>query len=313
VFFYRAYGQILASDFPFPELRATDPGLPAWSVRDGGVLDRRDTTTAVVLGSEPLYGNYTATLFQVPTGLRVVVDGTGEFDLSADGRTITAYRYPAGSADFLRAHLLGRVMATGFHTEGHLVLHGSAVSYPVGAIAILAPKHTGKTTLALTLTRAGARLMSDDTLPVRMGEEPLVLPGIHSMRLQEDSARHFVGGLPSEARPDGKYVFNDLAEEQLEHGIRPLKAVYLLVAAERIAEGGPVARRQLMPPAAAAALVGMGKIPLMLGGAQGAELLRRAVQVVSRVPVYHLMVVRDMAALPEVARQMAAWHGEAVA
>lgn len=313
MFFYRAYGQLLASEFPFPELRAAEPGPPAWSVRDGGVSDRRDTTTAVALGTEPLYGTNAASLLKLTDGFRIVVGGTGEFDLTADGRTITAYRYPEGSADFLRAHLLGRVLATGFHFEGHLVLHGSAVSYPVGAIAFLAPKHSGKSTLALALTRAGACLMSDDTLPVRMEGEVMVRPGIHSMRLREDSARHLAGGLPSQARPDGKYVFNDLVDARLEHAIRPLKAVYLLMPAERIAEGGPVARRQLAPPAAAAALVGMGKIPLMLGASQGPELLRRAVQVVSRIPVYQLMVLRDMDALPEVVRQVAAWHGEAPA
>lgn len=313
MFFYRAYGQLLASELPFPELRPADPGLPAWNVCDGGVISRRDTTTAVVLGSESLYGDFTAKLHRLPDGWRIVVDGTGEFDLAPDGRTITAYRYPDGSADFLRAHLLGRVMATGFHLDGDLVLHGSAVSYPQGAIAILAPKHTGKSTLALALTQGGARLMSDDTIPVRSSRECTALPGIHSMRLREDSARHLAGGLPSEARPDGKYVLSDLQDAHLEHAPRPLKAIYLLLAAERIAEGGPVARRKLAVPAAAAALVGMGKIPRMLGPAQGPELLQRAVRVASRVPVYQLMVVRDMAKLPEVVARISGWHEEATA
>jgi hypothetical protein len=264
--------------------------------------------TGVVLGSEPLYQDYTATLRDTPVGWRIVVDDTGEFEFADDGRTITAWRYPDGSEDFLRGHLLGRVIAATLHREGALVLHGSAVSYSTGAAAFLAPKGTGKSTLALALTLAGARLMSDDSLPVRMEEQPLVWPGVHSMRLREDAvAQVSGGGLPS-PRADGKFVVGGLPDERLEQHPQPLRAIYLLVAAERIAEGGPVARRVLAVLAAAAALVGMSKIPLMLGKAAGPELLRRAVGLAAKVPVYQLMIQRDMQRLPDVAAQIAAWH-----
>ena len=140
MYFYRAFGQILASEFPLPELRPTSPGTPRWTIRFGGLLRRGMPATGVVLGSEPLYQDYTATLRDTPVGWRIVVDDTGEFEFADDGRTITAWRYPDGSEDFLRGHLLGRVIAATLHREGALVLHGSAVSYSTGAADFLAPR-----------------------------------------------------------------------------------------------------------------------------------------------------------------------------
>ena len=261
-----------------------------------------------MLGAEFLYGEFSAFLSKVEAGWRVVVEDTGEFEISTDGRTITAHRYPDGTWDFLRAHLLGRVLATSMHFDGLLVLHGSGVSYPSGSIAFLAPKHSGKSTLALTLTLAGARLVTDDSLPVVPGEPPLVWPGVHSLRLRGDSAEQLAGGLPSTQRRDGKYVLSDLPEERLEQAPTPLRAIYLPVGAESLATGASVDRRRLSPPLAAAALVGQSKIPRMLGASEGPELLRRAVRVASQIPVYQLPVVRDLNRLPEVAAQITAWH-----
>jgi hypothetical protein len=313
VYFYRAFGQILASEFPLPELRPTSPDVPRWTIRFGGVWRRGAEATGVVLGSEPLYQGYQATLTSTDAGWRILVGDTGEYEFAEEGRTITVWRYPEGSEDFLRGHLLGRVIAATLHREGMLVLHGSAVGYPAGASAFLAPKGTGKSTLALALTLGGGKLLSDDALPVRVESPPMVWPGVHSMRLREDSVEQMGGGDPATQRADGKYLVGNLPDERLEESPQPLRALYLLVGAERIAEGGPVARRRLAIPAAATALVGMSKIPLMLGKGEGPELLRRAVQLASRVPVYQLMILRDMQRLPEVAARIAEWQREAVA
>jgi hypothetical protein len=273
---------------------------------------RRGTeATGVVLGSEPLYQDFTATLLSTPAGWRIVVGDTGEYEFADEGRTITVWRYPEGSEDFLRGHLLGRVIAATLHREGLLVLHGSAVGYPEGAAAFLAPKGTGKSTLALALTLAGARLLSDDALPVQVGEPPLVWPGVHSLRLREDAAGQVGGGDRATQRADGKFVVGNLPDERLEEAAQPLRTIYLLLPAEQIAEGGPVARRRLTVPAAAAALVGMSKIPLMLGKGEGPELLRRAVQLATRVPVYQLMIQRDLQRLPDVVARIAEWQREA--
>jgi hypothetical protein len=310
MYWYRAFGHLLASELELPELRPTGSGTSRWTVRAGPVAHPDQISkTDYRLGSQVLYDRCGAHLLKTPTGWRIVVDDTGVYDLASDCRSITWSPYPDAFADFGRAHLLGRVVATTLHFSGLTVLHGSAVTFPEGGVAFLAPKHTGKSTLALALTLAGHRLISDDTLPVALSERPEIWPGVHSMRLLADSAEHLTGGRPSSVRSDGKYVFGDLSPERLEEDPRPLAAIYLLTPAKSIRGGVAVARQRLEPAIAAASLVGQGKVSEMLGPAESPVLLRRAARLVERVPVYRLPVLRDMTRLPEVVDQLNQWHG----
>ncbi|MFN8652018.1 MAG: hypothetical protein U0133_08975 [Gemmatimonadales bacterium] len=309
MYWYRVYGERLASDVPLPEARPASAGEPSWTFRQpAGAPARVD---ARLLGSQDLYPGCGARLYRTPSGLRVVVDDTGTYDLGPDGHDIAWYPSADSTPDFGRAHLLGRVLATSLHFRGALVLHGSAVAYDDGAAIFLAPKHTGKSTLALALTLAGARLISDDSLAVDPGAAPTVAPGIQSMRLVRDAAARLVGSLPSAPQSDGKVLLTDLPEERLETGRVPVRAIYLLTAAESIAENRAADRQPLPPPLAAAAIVGHGKIAEMLGSAEAPELLRRAARLASVVPVYRLAVVRDLARLPEVVTRIAGWHAAA--
>ena len=133
------------------------------------------------------------------------------------------------------------------------------------------------------------------------------------MRLLPDSARYLTGSVPEEVRADGKHVLGDLPEERLETRPRRLAAIYVLAAAQSVAGGAAVARRQLPASLAAAALVGQGKVSEMLGPGQGPELLRRATALVGQVPVFQLPVLQDLARLPEVLARLHEWHGGAAA
>jgi hypothetical protein len=306
---YRVYGQLLASDLPFPELRQAEPGNASWTLRGGTHADTRVPEGAALLGTQTIYSDCQARLYRLSEGWRIVVDDTGVFDLSDRDRTITWRAFPWGDLDFVRGHLLGRVMATAMHFAGALVLHGSAVAYPAGAVVFLAPKHTGKSTLAYALTLAGARLISDDTIAVVGRDHPEVLAGVHSFRLLGDAAAGLVGAVPSGQRSDGKYVVTDLPGERLESAPRPLSAVYLLAAAEEIRAGKAAARAPVPGPAAAAGIMGQGKVSEMLGPAEAPELLSRAATLASRVPVYQLAVIRDLGRLSEVTAALMEWHG----
>ncbi len=65
--------------------------------------------------------------------------------------------------DWQRA-LLTKVLANVSLLLGYEALHASAVDCAQGAVAIVAPPGTGKTTLALELVRRGHRLLCDDVL-----------------------------------------------------------------------------------------------------------------------------------------------------
>lgn len=306
---YRVYGRLLASDLPFPELTEAAPGTATWTFRVRSGSDSQAPPPASLLGQQTIYSGCEARLHATSAGWRITVDDTAVYDLTDQGRTIIWTPLPDCLPDFLRAHLLGRVLATAMHFSGALVLHGSAVAYPGGALLFLAPKHSGKSTLALALAEAGARLVSDDTIMVTSDVMPRVWPGVHSLRLLPDVAKRLGHiGLPAE-RGDGKSVVTDLPRERLEQRARPLLAVYLLAAAESIAGGKAIARRELSAPLAAAAIVGQGKVSEMLGIGEQPVLLARAAELVARVPVYRLAVLHDLARLPEVAERLAGWHG----
>ena len=310
VHWYRVYGQLLASEVPFPEMRPSDPGEATWTFRAApGTIDPPDQSGSPLLGSQTLYQGCQARLYQTPGGWRIVVDDTGVYDLTDRGRSIVWHAFPESTLDFARAHLFGRVLATAMHFNGSLVLHGSAVAFPAGAVVFLAPKHTGKSTLALALTLGGARLISDDSIAVDFDTRPMVVPGVQSLRLLGDSVEKLVGDPPSQQRSDGKYVLSDLPPDRLEDRPVPLAAVYLLAAAESIAAGDPVIRLPLPQPIAAASMVGQGKVSEMLGTGEAPELLRRAARLSSLVPVYRLPVLRDLSRLEEVVERIAAWHG----
>jgi len=304
---YAVCGGSLRSSVVFPELQRTRTDRPTWSFDVRGADPPRAETE--LLGEEAIYGDVHARLYRWSAGYRIVVDDTGTFDLSDDGATIEAYPLDTAWPDFLRAHLVGRVLATALHLSGILTLHGSAVALGDAAVAFLAPKHYGKSTLALGLVRAGATLMSDDALPIEAGAPPMARPGVHSLRLRSDSAALLAGPGPRPASRDGKELVTDVPIHLRREAPAPLRAVYLLTPAATITGGMAALRRPLAPVEAAVGLVAHAKIGSMLGAWGAPVVLRQAVELVRSVPVYTLAVLRELPSLPDVVRTILEWHG----
>lgn len=305
---YLAYGRVLGSELVLPELEPCDPALPAWTARHADYVASRPPSLSLV-GTELIYDDIYARLWRDSQGWRVDVDDTGAFDWDPLAREITCARYPWGTEDFLRAHLLGRVLSTCLHDDGLLVLHGSAVAVADGAIAFLAPKGSGKSTLAAMLVAAGAHLLTDDALAVQSSGEMLAFPGVHSLRMNADMLQLTGAVADGVQRPDGKYVVPATSAMRLAREPRPLRAIYLLSPLQGIADGRLVARDSLPAASALAAVMGHTKVGGMLGKAEAPRLLQRVASVVRRIPVQRLLVVRDVPALSAVAEQVLDWHG----
>jgi hypothetical protein len=303
---YRAYGRYLSSEFSLPELEPASAAEPvAWTVRVA-TGPPRDLSYQLA-GSEHLYDDVHARLWRAGSHWRIDVDDTATYDWDPDTRKIVCTSRANASEDFLRGHLLGRVLATCLHDEGFLVLHGSAVTIGDGAVAFLAPKGSGKSTLAAMLIAAGASLLTDDALAVAIEGGVLARPGVHSLRLHADTLELSGGAASTDAREDGKFLVR--SPPRITREPVPLKAIYLLAPVRWISEERCTARASLAPSAALGALVGHTKIGEMLGPLAAPELLRRAAAVSQGVPVERLLVVRDVAALPTVVEQLLAWHG----
>lgn len=304
--YYRVFGEILSTSLAFPELRPCRPdeiGAISWQFE---LADHVEVGGEVKpLGTEQLVAGTFARLGRSSAGAYVLsFDDTGTFLVSPDGSRIW-WRVPdPNRLELGRLDFLGRVLAVAAHARGQLCLHGSAVALPHGeAIGFLAPKGFGKSTLALELVSQGARLLTDDTLPV-FPETGKAGPGVHSVRLRDDVlGRHGTMGRQRLSLGE-KTVVEDLPDAALENQRVPLAALYILVPSAPSVEPG----REVLPsPLAALALIQYAKLGALLGGPAAVEVLARAAAVASRTRVYRLFVPRDLAHLPAVAAALHRW------
>ena len=305
MFRYSVFGIDLDCDFHLPELTDRRRGSgPLWRVETR--LTSPPSWSSAPIGSERIVGPVMARAFRSPDELRLAFDDTGTFDVRASERTILWYPGTEANEPAVRADLLGRVLSLAAHAEGRLALHASAVSVDGYAIAFLGPKHAGKSTTALALVNAGARLLADDAVAVRVDEsgEPWAAAGVQRPRLWSDSVRalHFDAGSLEGEKP----TLDPLPPAQLEADEVPLRACYILNPAS--SDGASIVRSALSPVHAALAFVQFSKLGALLGGSEAPVVLDRAATLAGAVPTYVVDVARDLRQLDDVAEQLLRWH-----
>jgi hypothetical protein len=308
---YAIFGGTLRSSFPFPDLPPVDAAHPRWSV--ARVESGPDPIPGLQpLGEEEAASGLRVRLYRTPSGLRLEYDRIGTYDLGPSG----GIRWYPGEHDCLdcaRQSVLGRVLAASMYLQGTHCLHGSAVGIGGEAVAFLAPKGAGKSTLAAALVGAGARLATDDMLPVLWdGDRAMIPPGVQRLRLRHDAAgAGHLSEVSMHDATDGKRVLDGLDAGRRLGSTTPLAAVYLL---EPAAPDAPEAatREDLHDVAAALALVRHATIGGLLAREAG-SLLGGASRIVGRVPVRVLRIARDHARLAEAVERILEWHGAAAA
>ena len=312
---YRVFGGVLRSELDFPEL----PEAPAdrdatWLfAHQDGVPPAADLE---VLGSDSVRNAGQVLLHRHAGGFRLVYPDTGTYAITEQGRRI-GWQAPDGQPyedvrylEAVRIDVLGRVLSVAMHAAGVEALHGSAVTLAEGcAVAFVAPKFHGKSTLASALVAAGARLITDDTLPVELGDPPRVSPGVQSLRMWEDSAARLGDRLPGlELGAWGKLQAARIPKEWLVDGPVELAAIYSLAPRRPDVPDRGIERQRLAPVEAAMTLVAHAKLGPLLGKDVAAKLLAWAVSLSARVPVCRLVFPRDFEQLPRVVDQLRAWH-----
>lgn len=310
---YQVFGGVLRSDIDFPELRTIESDAPTWTLRTRSHVS--EMASATLLGESEVIPGFFVRMFRHEHGYRFLFDDTGTFDVTAGGSEMAWIPGPHFEDSWVRADVTGRVMALALHASGHLCLHGSAVATPGGAIAFLAPKFHGKSTLALALSRAGAKLLTDDILPVDPRPPMRAVPGVHQVKLWQDSATHFGVDRERETpRPGSKHLLHDFEDNMLSYDRAPLAAVYLLspVIVEEGAVAPPVSRARLHVVPSALALVRHSIMGSMLTGSDAQRVVDRATSVAEEVPVYQLTVAAGMERLGDTVDQLLAWHGAAM-
>ena len=140
-------------------------------------------------------GAILASFYRTATGILLRFPDLADFEVSADGCSVTCV--PAlGVSKATTDHLyLNQVLPLALSKLGKPVFHASAVEVAGGAIAFLAASGRGKSTLAAGFAVNGHRFLTDDSLVLEHAEgHHVVHPSHPSLRLWEDSEERLVRG-----------------------------------------------------------------------------------------------------------------------
>jgi hypothetical protein len=302
----RVFGEVLATDLPLPGLPVAARGdgqFAYWDLqtRVNSLGAGTHSAAASICGTLPYGNGVPVTLADVDGGAEIVFGDTGRFTLDRDARRIEHLAPPEVDRSAVALDLIGVVLPFALHQRGAWCLHASAVQTRDGVIAFLAPRGTGKSTLAAACVQHGCALVADDVLVLRaQGSGVVVTPSGLPMRLRADTA-HALGVDDVGQETWGKVrVHSAMASMNLS-----LAACYVLAPVDADAAVSRVSRDVR---AAALALLTNGKIAAMLGAGAAGDALSRCIEFASRAPVYDLAVPRALSRLDAVIAQLLAWH-----
>ncbi|HVM20344.1 MAG TPA: hypothetical protein VM307_10320 [Egibacteraceae bacterium] len=273
---YRVYGVDLASedDLGLPLPRSQSPARVLFALGEPPVdidLDRASPRAASI--SE--YRQRPDFSFLAFDHVDVVrVHGAADYYLLDD--RIVCHLVEPRHAGLVRAHLFGMVLALWLERRGVLTVHASAVAVGGNAVAFMAGRGHGKTSLSAALTNAGCRFLTDDLLALtRRDGAPGGFdahPAYPQVRMTSDQARQFGED------PDGLPVVNPTTRkrgvavppERFSTDPAPVRRVYL---PERTADADavtidPISPREAFPLAMRHSFLGREVADLGLRGEQ---------------------------------------------
>lgn len=245
---YLVYGIKLCSNIPIPDLPIAD-----FQIRD--VLFRYSSNSALGNGRDHQSWEV-LTRKSTNLGCDLLVlegkesfllrwEGTGDFEVSKDGRRIDCNATSGPAYNWTSATLCGMVLAFALHLRGSGCLHASAVALPQGAIGFLAGSGTGKSTLSAAFSAQGYPFLTDDVLVFQDGPAGyLANPGFPCIALSRIAATEFIRAngsngheVGSRSLNGGKHRINVDGEwASFRRELLPLRGLFILNRAEDAAE-----------------------------------------------------------------------------
>ena len=202
--------------------------------------------------------------------------------------------------------LLDQVIPLFLNKWGRLVLHGSAVCAPSGAIAFVGATGAGKSTLTASFVSHGLPLLTDDCLLLEeQGGQLLVIPSYPGLRLWDDT----ISAITNDVKPAQSRVAHYTWKKRLRAKNSefrfyakpvPLKRIYILANPKETKYTKKISINPISPRDAIVELV---KYAFKLD-ISDRETLKEEFECFARiVPLklfYHLSVPRNLSRLPVV-------------
>lgn len=187
---YRIFDIALDCDFPLPELPEVTQADTILHVQRG-VIDAGE-----VPGPEwahewqDSHGNITMTCSQTGQNYFLQFPALAIFKISKSSDRIVCFPEPDIPEDTIRHLLIDQVIPRALGQKGQLVLHASAIQLPDGTgIIFLGDTGRGKSTIASSYHKNGARLITDDCLLIKIIKNSIYCtPNYYGLRLYPDSA-----------------------------------------------------------------------------------------------------------------------------
>jgi hypothetical protein len=125
--------------------------------------------------------------------------------------------------------VLGVGMGLILHQRGWMVLHASGVTQRDGVVAFVGMKEAGKSTMAGAMVARGASVVSDDALPVSLGDgSAMAWPGPSALKLWPESLTAIGRSARGNPRLHPRASKRVLSDVPVTGEARPLRAIYAL-------------------------------------------------------------------------------------
>ncbi|MDJ0616362.1 MAG: hypothetical protein QNJ63_06350 [Calothrix sp. MO_192.B10] len=293
MYFYNAYGLVIQSVIPLPEL-VTSVEKNADLVIQRGEIERSQAETDMgiyrfhVSGEEVYFAWDQKVTFLVRNGKEIIFE-----------------TFPGMEEELIRFPILGMLLAVLLHQRGFLVMHASTVEINGAAVSFLGKKGMGKSTMAATLYSRGHRLIADDVIAIDIKNTtntPIVFPGFPQFKLWPEAAVAALGKDPDKL-PRLVYGYEKRTCSASDNFVLeplPLKCLYILTEGS-IPKIQPVESQQKIVNLIANSHIARIANPLVQG-VGGITLFKQFTNLMNSVPINYLERPRSLALLTEVAR-----------
>lgn len=224
------------------------------------------------------------TVYATDEGYLVRFHRECEFFVNANGRQVVCEPAPECDRGIIGVLMAGTITAFLLSLRGYAVLHGSAVSWAGKTVLFAGYSGMGKTTLAALCCAAGARLVTDDVVPLTRTDAGFMCVGLSRELRLRDAAREIADlfplpGPPRRVTADGRLAIRPQAAESESN------LVSGVVVPRPSREAQDVSVDAVAPPMAVLHLLANSRIPGMVPLDLQKPYFEVVTELVGRVPV----------------------------